>query len=511
MKNFNLRFLYLFFVALFGYLLFYAYTSEQNISNAVVQEEVSTNYLSSFNESQIHILENSVLEIVVDTVNGNILSSRLKDYPVVPGSDGGVRVLGSGLDSDGEQMRFYMSSGFVDLESAGLSNKPGFTIEESSKEKIVLKSGGLLKTISLSDGYRVSIKDSLNSSVVLKPYAQMLRTTGRGFDLDDMFISRSSYVGVAFNTKDDPYVSYRFRNIDNVSFDERGGWVASVQKYFLAALVGSQENLYRYFAREPSDGSDIYSFGYIVESSNNNSFEHTLYIGPKIRKDLIAVAEDLELTIDMGWFWFLAQPLAALLTVINGFVNNWGLSIIALTILIKVVFWPLTGKGFRSMANMRRVQPEMQRIQERYKNDRQKLSMEMMTLYKKEGVNPMGGCLPMLASFPFFIALFFVLRESLELRHAPFGLWLQDLSAPDPFFVLPVLMAVLMYLTTRLNPTPPNADPTQVAVMKFMPVGISVLFIFFPSGLVLYSVANSGVQLIQQTMLYRELGALEDK
>ena len=511
MKNFNLRYLYLLFVALFGYLLFYSYTSEQNVSNRVDQEIVSTNYLSNFNESQIYILENSVLEIVVDTVNGNILSSRLKSYPVVPGADGGVRILGSGLDSDGDEMRFYMSSGFVDLASAGLADGLSFTIEEASKEKIVLRSDGLLKTITMSDGYDVYVKDSLESSSVLKPYAQLLRTKGRGFDLDDMFISRSSYVGVAFNTKDDPYVSYRFRNIDNVSFDERGGWVASVQKYFLAALIGSKDNLYRYFAREPSDGSDIYSFGYIVESSNSNTFEHRLYLGPKIRKDLIAVAEDLELTIDMGWFWFLAQPLAALLTLINSFINNWGLSIIALTILIKVVFWPLTGKGFRSMANMRRVQPELQRIQERYKNDRQKLSMEMMSLYKKEGVNPMGGCLPMLASFPFFIALFFVLRESLELRHAPFALWLQDLSAPDPFFVLPVLMAILMYLTTRLNPTPPNADPTQMAVMKFMPVGISVLFIFFPSGLVLYSVANSGVQLIQQTMLYRELGALKDK
>ena len=140
-------------------------------------------------------------------MNGNILSSRLKDYPVVPGSDGGVRVLGSGLDSDGEQMRFYMSSGFADLESAGLSNKPNFSVVESDKKKIVLKSDGLSKTITLSEGYEVYIKDSLDSSVVLKPYAQMLRTTGRGFDLDDMFISRSSYVGVAFNTKDDPYVS----------------------------------------------------------------------------------------------------------------------------------------------------------------------------------------------------------------------------------------------------------------------------------------------------------------
>ena len=511
MKNFNLRYLYLLFVALFGYLLFYSYTSEQNTSNRADQEIVSTNYLSNFNESQIYILENSVLEIVVDTVNGNILSSRLKSYPVVPGADGGVRILGSGLDSDGDEMRFYMSSGFADLASAGFADGLSFAVEEASKERIVLRSDGLLKTITMSDGYDVYVKDSLESSTVLKPYAQLLRTKGRGFDLDDMFISRSSYVGVAFNTKDDPYVSYRFRNIDNVSFDERGGWVASVQKYFLAALIGSKDNLYRYFAREPSDGSDIYSFGYIVESSNSNTFEHRLYLGPKIRKDLIAVAEDLELTIDMGWFWFLAQPLAALLTLINSFINNWGLSIIALTILIKVVFWPLTGKGFRSMANMRRVQPELQRIQERYKNDRQKLSMEMMSLYKKEGVNPMGGCLPMLASFPFFIALFFVLRESLELRHAPFALWLQDLSAPDPFFVLPVLMAILMFLTTRLNPTPPNADPTQMAVMKFMPVGISVLFIFFPSGLVLYSVANSGVQLIQQTMLYRELGALKDK
>jgi len=511
MKNFNLRYLYLLFVALFGYLLFYSYTSEQNISNKTDLEKVSTDYLSNFNESQIYILENSVLEIVVDTINGNILSSRLKNFPVVPGADGGVRVLGSGLDSDGDEMRFYMSSGFADLVSAGFDDDLSFIVEEASKEKLVLRSDGLLKTITMSDGYDVYVKDSLESSTILKPYAQLLRTKGRGFDLDDMFISRSSYVGVAFNTKDDPYVSYRFRNIDSVSFDERGGWVASVQKYFLAALIGSKDNLYRYFAREPSDGSDIYSFGYIVESSNSNTFEHRLYLGPKIRKDLIAVAEDLELTIDMGWFWFLAQPLAALLTLINGFINNWGLSIIALTILIKVVFWPLTGKGFRSMANMRRVQPELQRIQERYKNDRQKLSMEMMSLYKKEGVNPMGGCLPMLASFPFFIALFFVLRESLELRHAPFAFWLQDLSAPDPFFVLPVLMAILMFLTTRLNPTPPNADPAQMAVMKFMPVGISVLFIFFPSGLVLYSVANSGVQLIQQTMLYRELGALKDK
>ena len=513
MKRFNLRYLYLFFISLFGYLLFYTYTSEKNIENSSDQEQVSTNYLSSFNSSQVIVLENSVLEIVVDTVNGNILSSRLKDYPVVSGAGGGVRILGSGLDSDGNQMTFYMRSGFLDPDGVLSQQSSDFSVEEFSEKSVVLKSGSLSKTITLSDSYEVFISDYVESPTSLQPYAQMFRTPGRGFDLDDMFISRSSYVGIAFNTKEDPYESFRFRNIEDegVKRDVRGGWVASVQKYFLAALIGSQDNLYTYFANPPALGSDLYGFGYVVESPSNNSFEHRLYLGPKIRRDLMATAKDLELTIDMGWFWFLAQPLAALLTVINGFVGNWGLSIIILTILIKVVFWPLTGKGFRSMANMRRVQPEMQRIQERFKNDRQKLSMEMMALYKKEGVNPMGGCLPMLASFPFFIALFFVLRESLELRHAPFALWLQDLSAPDPYFVLPVLMAALMYLTTKLNPTPPNADPTQMAVMKIMPVAISVLFVFFPSGLVLYSVANSGVQLVQQRMLYRELGALDKR
>ena len=507
MKNFNLRFLYLFFVALFGYLLFYSYTSEQNISNAVDQEEVSTNYLSSFNKSQVYILENSFLEIVVDTVSGNILSSRLKDYPVVPGSVGGVRVLGSGIDSDGKQMRFYMTSGFAGLESAGIPSKPEFSIEESSKEKIVLKSNGLLKTITLSDGYEVYVKDTLDSSVVLKPYAQMLRTSGRGFDLDDMFISRSSYVGVAFNTKDDPYVSYRFRNIDNISFDERGGWVASVQKYFLAALIGSQENLYRYFAREPSEGSDLYSFGYIVESSTNNSFEHRLYLGPKIRKDLIAAAEDLELTIDMGWFWFLAQPMIAAIDFINNIVGNWGFSILIFTVLLKLVLFPITGKGFKSMAQMRKAMPELKEIQDRYKNDRQKLGAETLKVYRKHGANPLGGCLPLLAQFPFFIALFFGLREMVELRYSPFVFWVQDLSAPDPLFVLPALFGLIMVLTQKLNPQPPNMDPIQQNVMKVMPVMFSIFFVIFPSALALYSVANGAFSLFQQRLLYKRLGA----
>ena len=196
-----------------------------------------------------------------------------------------------------------------------------------------------------------------------------------------------------------------------------------------------------------------------------------------------------------------------LLVVINGLINNWGVSILLLTVVVKLLLWPISAAGFRSMAKMRVVQPKLQEIQQRYKDDRQKLGVEMMALYKKEKINPAGGCFPMLLQFPVFIALFFALREIVELRHAPFFFWLQDLSAPDPYFVLPVVMGGLMYLTQQLNPTPPNMEPLQVQVMKYMPVLFSVFFIFLPSGLVLYSVANALFSLVQQRMMYRKYGA----
>ena len=216
---------------------------------------------------------------------------------------------------------------------------------------------------------------------------------------------------------------------------------------------------------------------------------------------------DLELSIDMGWFWFLAQPMVWLLVKINNLVGNWGVSIILLTFIIKIIFWPLSSRGFRSVAKMRLYQDEVQDIRERYKNDPQKMQTETMAFYGKKGINPLGGCLPMLPQFPFFIALFFALRETVELRHAPLGLWLQDLSAPDPLFILPILMALIMFMTQKLAPPMPGQDPTQVAVMKFMPVMFSLFFIFLPSGLVLYSVTNSLVTYLQQVLIYRTVGA----
>ena len=194
------------------------------------------------------------------------------------------------------------------------------------------------------------------------------------------------------------------------------------------------------------------------------------------------------------------------LSMINGFVGNWGVSIILLTVLIKLVFWPISAKGFSSMARMRAAQPKLKEVQERYKDDKTKLGQEMMALYKTEGINPLGGCFPMLLQMPIFISFFFCLRESVELRHESFFFWIQDLSAPDQLFILPVVFAGLMYLTQQLNPQPAGMDPTQAQVMKFMPIMIAGIFVIMPSGLVLYSVANSGISLIQQRATYKKYG-----
>ena len=235
--------------------------------------------------------------------------------------------------------------------------------------------------------------------------------------------------------------------------------------------------------------------------------EHRLFVGPKIRKDLMLRADNLELSIDMGWFWFLSQPMVWVMDTLNGYLNNWGLTIIVFTILIKLLFWPVTAKSFRSMANLRKITPELNEIKSRYKDDRQKQSAETMRLMKKHGANPLGGCLPMLIQMPFFIGFFFALREMVELRHSDLVLW-TDLSAPDPYFIMPVMFGFLMVLTQRLNPQPAGMDSSQANIMKYMPVVFSVLFIFFPAALCLYTVVNTGVQLAQQSYLYRQQGAL---
>ena len=309
------------------------------------------------------------------------------------------------------------------------------------------------------------------------------------------------YVGAALTTSEKRYEKLEFEDLDEGSYrsTELGGWMAVLQHYFLSAWIANQDEENTYYGRRRDDGT--YTVGYTgpllsVAPGATGEWRTRLYVGPKDQKRLEQIAQNLNLTVDYGFLWWLAVPLFWILDWLHEFVQNWGVAIILLTLLVKLVLYPLSSASYKSMANMRRVAPQMKRLQERYAGDRQKLSQEMMGLYKKEGVNPLGGCLPMLLPMPIFIALYWVLFESVELRQAPFLLWIQDLAAKDPYFVLPLLMGGTMYLQQAMSPA--MGDPMQVRMMKMMPIVFTVLFLWFPAGLVLYWLINSVLSVAQQ-------------
>ena len=276
------------------------------------------------------------------------------------------------------------------------------------------------------------------------------------------------------------------------------GWVAAIQHHFLSAVVPAPDAEQRYSVAIRNDIAIASVIGAprVVAPEESHTFETTLFVGPKLQSQLEEVNPTLRLTVDYGWLTILSEPLFWLLSKVHGFVGNWGLAIILVTILIKLVFYKLTETSGRSMAKMREIQPRMKALQERYKDDRQQLSQAMMELYKREKVNPAAGCLPILIQMPFFLAFYWVLLESVEMRQAPFALWITDLSSRDPYFILPLIMGAAMFFQQKLNPAP--ADPVQAKVMQIMPIVFTGFFAFFPSGLVLYWVTNTLLSIAQQ-------------
>ena len=278
----------------------------------------------------------------------------------------------------------------------------------------------------------------------------------------------------------------------------QGGWIATIQHHFLNAVVPPAQGQYRLNIAQKGDIAVASIIGpvRIVAPQGDETFETTLFVGPKLQSQLEEVTKSLKLTVDYGWLTILSGPLFWLLSKVYNVLQNWGFAIIFVTILIKLAFYKLTQTSGRSMAKMRTIQPRMKALQERYKDDRQQLSQAMMELYKREKVNPAAGCLPILIQMPFFLAFYWVLLESVEMRQAPFVLWITDLSMRDPYFILPLIMGAAMLLQTKLNPTP--ADPVQAKVMQIMPIMFTGFFAFFPSGLVLYWVTNTVLSIAQQ-------------
>lgn len=323
------------------------------------------------------------------------------------------------------------------------------------------------------------------------------------------FLGAASYTGGVLYSQADKYQKVRFKNMDDedISRDITNGWLAMIQHYFLAAWVPPRDQAMRYYSRVDNNQ---YVLGHsspwqAVAADSSATFENQLFVGPKEQSRLDTVAEGLELTVDYGWLTIISKPLFIALDWIHDVVGNWGWSIILLTLGIKLVFYKLSETSYRSMARMRKLQPEMQKLRERHGDDKQTMNQELMQLYKKQKVNPLGGCLPILIQIPVFIALYWVLLESVELRQAPWVLWIQDLSVRDPFYVLPLLMGFTMFLQQKLNPAP--MDPIQQKIMMGLPFVFTVFFMFFPAGLVLYWVTNNSLSILQQWVITRRIEA----
>ncbi|MGS2723515.1 membrane protein insertase YidC [Porticoccus sp. GXU_MW_L64] len=337
-------------------------------------------------------------------------------------------------------------------------------------------------------------------------YAQIKRDTS--VPDSDAGFGMQPYVGAAITTPEENYTKLSFDDIREKRFDETytGGWVAMLQHYFMSAWVPQQDEDNNYKLRRLSNGD--YSLGYVgpghqVAAGQSGTLKTRFYAGPKIIEDLEAIHQHLDLTVDHGWAWWISKPLFWLLDFLHNFVGNWGWAILLLTLCVRIPMYPLFAKSARSMAGMRKIQPEMQRLKELYGDDRQKMSQEMMGLYKKHGVNPMGGCLPMLLPMPIFLGLYYMLFESVELRHADW-LWIADLSVKDPLFILPLIMGLTMWIQQKLNPQP--AEASMATAMKIMPIMFTFMFMWFPAGLVLYWTVNNVFSIAQSWFVNKKLG-----
>lgn len=329
---------------------------------------------------------------------------------------------------------------------------------------------------------------------------------------DQGIFTLGTYLGGAWGTPDEHYNKLKFANFteEKLNTEAKGGWVGIVQHYFVSAWIpghfGTQEYSAKLESRNSEDGMNIIGFTsptINVPAGKSMTVDATFYSGPKIQSELKDLAVGLNQTVDYGWLWPIAKLLFLGLQFFHGLVANWGWSIILLTVLVKLILWPLSAKSYRSMAKMRVIGPEMARMKEEFGEDRMRFSQEMMALYKREKVNPLSGCLPLLMQMPIFLALYWVLMESVELRHAPWLGWIQDLSAMDPWFILPLLMGITMFVQQSLNPQP--ADPMQAKVFKFMPIIFTVFMLFFPAGLVLYWICNNSITIIQQMLIKRSV------
>jgi YidC/Oxa1 family membrane protein insertase len=461
----------------------------------------------------IHVTTDD-MEVAIDTQGGNITEVKLLKYPEELHSSSPFVFL-----NNSESKKFIAQSGL--LSSAGPDTSKGQAVYQTDKTNYSMSPG--------QDQLQVNLTWQGNDGVVINKtftfkrndyeigvayqiankskqawqgnlYLQLLRKntpppSAKGF------VSLTTYFGAAVSSPEKPFNKITFKQMQDNPYSQNivGGWAAMVQHYFVSAWIPNKDVTSQYFSKVTNDG--LYTIGMIgpglsAAPGDTVTTQAKFYAGPSIAEKLENAAPGLQLTIDYGWFWFISIAIFWMMQKIHMVVGNWGWSIVLVTMVIKLMFYHFSAKIYRSMSVMKKLQPRIEQMKQRYGEDKQKFTQEMMNLYRKEKVNPMSGCLPILVQIPVFIALYWVLIESVQLREAPFILWIQDLTLKDPYYVLPVMMGISMFLQQRLNP--PAPDPMQAKIMMMMPIVFTAMFLNFPAGLMLYWFVNNTLSFLQQ-------------
>jgi YidC/Oxa1 family membrane protein insertase len=474
---------------------------------------------------QLITVETDVIQVLIDTRGGVVRSLKLKKYP-------------TSLEQPDDWLALvYSNADSVYIVQSGLRNKAStapthhslyraeqveYRLEDGQAELIVplyWSEDGIevVKSYHFRPGnYLIDVKHRVSNQSQQDWQGSEYRQIQRSPPLETSRLLYT-YTGSVYYNEETKYEKVTFDDMEDAQLkvESLGGWIAMIEHYFLSAWVPNQDstNLVYSIANTKRNPA-TYTIG--LRSANQNvapgasaEFASQLFVGPKIVNRLEEISPGLELTVDYGVLTFISKPLYWLLSWYHSFVGNWGVAIILLTLTVKTLFYKLSETSYRSMAKMRKVAPRLKTLKERYGDDRQKMNQAMMELYKTEKINPMGGCLPILGQIPVFIALYWALLESVDLRQAPFIFWIQDLSVRDPFFVLPLLMGISMVIQQRLNPPPP--DPIQAKIMMALPFVFTIFFAFFPSGLVLYWVVNNVLSITQQWIITRRIEAGAEK
>ncbi len=506
-------------------------TTQSNIDDLpdLAENQVQTGSINSSEDmpemqaqsQQRIIVETDVVRAEIDTLGGVVRSLRLKKFPVsLDQPDEWLEIVHTHSDSV-----YVMQSGLRNKDNTAPTHYSSFQTEkteytlEAGDDSLVVpfywQENGIevTKSYHFQRGeYLIDVKHRIVNNSDNDWLGSEYRQIQRSRPLETSRILYT-YTGSVYYNDLVKYEKVDFDDMEEAQLktESTGGWIAMLQHYFLSAWIpGESDKNLVYSIANTNRNPSTYTIGLrsenqLVTPGSAAEFSSEMFVGPKIVNRLEEISPGLDLTVDYGVLTFISKPLYWLLSFYHSYVGNWGLAIILLTLTIKAVFYKLSETSYRSMARMRKVAPRMKTLKERFGDDRQKLNQAMMELYKTEKINPMGGCLPILVQIPVFIALYWALLESVDLRQAPFIFWIKDLSVMDPYYVLPLIMGVSMFVQQRLNPPPP--DPIQAKVMMALPFVFTIFFAFFPSGLVLYWVVNNVLSIAQQWVITKRIEA----